>query len=255
MRSLNLALVAFGFFSTGLVALPVQASQDVAASTTPTPPVSQGAFAWLRVDALPGETPLGPREDHTGLPTRLTVFSDGTFFIGGSREILRGKLAASELDDWRRRVDEAWTWLGLRKEGLPNTSSFSEGPARYDVSILGAREIRVRWSGDPGLVTKDMGPFAELSSRLIRFRHPSVKRFVPTHYRLFASEKKLAGGCRTYRELPSFAEVAARGGAGVVVPARVAAGWVHGVDVAQACDGRKRIALTFKPLMPMEDAQ
>lgn len=215
------------------------------AAATPDP-----ATPWLRVTALPGETPLGPREKHAGMPTRLVVLSDGTFFGGGTRELIRGRLDARELADLRALVDDAWTSLGARIDGLPNALSFSEGPPRYDVEMLGARRLRVRWSGDPDLRTAGQGPVAELAARLIRFRHGSMQRFRPAEYRARAFEETLAGGCRTLRGLPPIAALLAP--EGVVVPAAIAASWPRGVDVAQVCDGPRRYSIVFQPLVPGE---
>jgi hypothetical protein len=227
-----------------ILAAAAAAAQDPASA----PPVPQSP--WLRVTALAGETALGPRERHEGMPTRLLILDDGAFYVSGAREILHGRLGARELADLRARVDDAWEWLGAIRTGLPNALAFSDGAPRYDVEILGARRIKVRWSGDPDLRTPEQGALADLSARLVRFRHASMQRFRPAEFRARAFEETLAGGCRSLRGLPPVAALLAPGG--VVVSAATAASWPRGVDVAQVCDGPRRYSIVLQPLLPGE---
>ena len=57
------------------------------------PPPAQ----WLRLDPLQGEMRLTPRESLDGVPPRFVLLTDGSVFVGGRREVLRGSLDKGEM--------------------------------------------------------------------------------------------------------------------------------------------------------------
>ena len=89
---------------------------------------------WLRLDPLPGDLGLTPRESFDGVPSRFVLLTDGSIFTGGRREVLRGWLDKSEMQSISTRLDLAMKSLG--KTGPPQTLVVGEGPAIFRFSVL-----------------------------------------------------------------------------------------------------------------------
>ena len=77
------------------------------------------AAPWLRLDPLPGEMGLTPRESFDGVPSRFVLLTDGSVFVGGRREVLKGWLDKGEMQAISTRLDVAMKSLG--KVGPPQT--------------------------------------------------------------------------------------------------------------------------------------
>ena len=103
---------------------------SAAKATAQVPPPA----VWLRLDALPAEMRLTPRESFDGVPPRFVLMTDGSAYVGGRRDLLRGSLDRNEMQDISTRLDRALKSLG--KPGPPSTLVVGEGPAIFRFSVL-----------------------------------------------------------------------------------------------------------------------
>lgn len=203
---------------------------------------------WLRLDPLPGDLGLTPRESFDGVPTRFVLLTDGSIFIGGRREVLRGWLDKSEMQSISTRLDLAMKSLG--KAGPPQTLVVGEGPAIFRFSVLLGTPFQLVVMGN--LEAPDAPPLAPLPDfirRLAAFRHPSLKPWDPDRFTLIVKEKALPGGCRP---APALAPLASKVGNDQVVLETLSRGFPTGPDMAQVCEGLKRYTVVFRPLIPGE---
>lgn len=208
------------------------------------PPPAQ----WLRLDPLPGEMGFTPRESFEGVPPRFVLLTDGSVFVGGRRDVLRGSLDKSEMQSISTRLDLAMKSLG--NGGPPQTLVVGEGPALFRFSVLLGSPIQLVVMGN--LEAQDGPPLAPLPDfirRLAGFRHPSLKPWDPDRFTLIVKEKTLQGGCRP---APGLAPLASKVGNEQVVAGTLARGFPTGPDMAQVCEGPKRYTVVFRPLIPGE---
>lgn len=203
---------------------------------------------WLRLDPLPGEMRLTPRESFAGVPPRFVLLSDGSVFVGGRRELLKGALSRGEMEILSRSLDTVLK--SLKQTGPPATLSVGEGPPTYRFSALAGTPFQTELSGVfPEQETPPLLPLPDFIRFLANFRHPSLKPFDPPFYAMVVREQTLAGGCRTAQGLPSL--TAALAGE-VVVPDSVTRGFPTGAEMSQICEGGKRYTVVFRPLIPGE---
>ena len=213
------------------------------------PPPAQ----WLRLDPLPAEMKLTERESFDGVPPRFVLLTDGSVFVGGRREVLRGFLDKTEMQAISTRLDLAMKSLG--KAGPPKTLVMGEAPGRgrwpRDLQILRApRRARCRsWSWERSRPREDQRslPLPDFVRRLAGFRHPSLKPWDPAEFTMIVRERTLTGGCRIAKGLPSLAQAAS---AETIVPEALTRTFPTGPDMAQVCEGPKRYTVVFRPLIP-----
>lgn len=221
-------------------------TKPVPAAPSPTPiPVA----VWLRLDPQPAEMPMSPRESFDGVPSRFILMTDGSVYVGGRREYLRGFLDRVEMQDVSTRLDLALKALG--KAGAPKSVSLGDGPAVFRLSsVLGVQfhtYVMGGLDGTPAAPTSML--LVDFIRRLAAFRHPSLRPFDPAQFAMIAREKTLPGGCRDRGALPPLATLPADE---LVVGERLTHGFPTGPEMAQVCEGSKRFTVVFRPLVPGE---
>jgi len=215
---------------------------DVAAQA---PPPAQ----WLRLDPLPSEMSLTPRESFDGVPSRFVLLTDGSVYVGGRREVLKGSLDKAEMQAISTRLDVAVKSQG--KAGLPQTLVVGEGPALFRFSVLLGTPWQIVIMGD--LETTGGPPLVALPEflrGLSGFRHPTLKPWHPDRFTMIVREKTLSGGCRVVP--PNFPSLAPSVGNEVVVPETLTRAFPTGASMSQLCEGPKRYVVIFRPLIPGE---
>lgn len=228
----------------GLVVLMLMLMLMATGGLAQEPPPAQ----WLRLDVLPGEMRLTPRESLDGVPPRFVLLTDGSVFVGGRREVLRGRLDKDEMQAISTRLD-----LGLKsvgKAGLPQTLVVGEGPALFRFSVLLGSPVQfvvmgnLEAAGGPPL-----SPLPDFIRHLAGFRHPSLRPWTPAQFTMIVKEKALPGGCRTASGLPPLAQTVA---SSVIVGERLTHGFPTGSEISQVCEGPKRYTVVFRPVIPGE---
>jgi hypothetical protein len=210
----------------------------------------QGAAApWLRLDPLPGEMRLTARESFDGVPPRFVLMTDGSVYVGGRREVLKGALSRPEMQDISTRLDQVLKSLG--KSGPPPTLAVGEGPAIFRLSVLLGTPFQTVIMGDlkTAMVAPSLEPLPDFVRRLANFRHPSLRPFDPPQFAMVVREKVVSGGCRSSKGLPALVPALSTE---TVVSETVTRGFPTGPDVAQVCDGLRRYTVVFRPLIPGE---
>ncbi len=207
------------------------------------------AAQWLRLDPLPGEMGLNPRESFDGVPPRFVLLTDGSVYVGGRRDVLKGRLDKAEMQTISTRLDLALKSLG--KAGPPQTLVVGEGPAIFRFSVLLGSPLQLVVMGNletPGAPA--LAALPDFIRSLSGFRHPSLRSWDPDRFTMIVKEKALAGGCRVAPPgLPPLAQTMANE---VVVPEGVTRGFPTGASVSQFCDGPRRFTVVFRPLIPGE---
>ena len=188
------------------------------------------------VPALPGEVP-------SAAPPRFVLMEDGTIYVGGTRDVMMGRLASQEARDLERRISE------VRK--LPLTGSMTIGPGleRRQLLLRKGRALDIVLTGSPADPPAGLAPLAALMEDLARFQHASLRPYQPVSFAMSAKEGTLAGGCRPWLLPEPLAEsiFAPR-----IVPARGHGDWPTGAVPAHVCLGDKHYVVTFRPLLPGE---
>lgn len=208
------------------------------------PPPAQ----WLRLDPLPAEMGLTRRESFDGVPPRFVLLTDGSVFVGGRRDVLKGWLDKSEMQSISTRLDLALKSLG--KAGPPQTLVVGEGPAIFRFSVLLGSPLQLVVMGSlEAQGGPPLAPLPDFIRRLAGFRHPSLKPWDPDRFTLIVKEKTLQGGCRS---APGLSPLASKVGGEQVVAETLARGFPTGSDMAQVCEGLKRYTVVFRPQIPGE---
>jgi hypothetical protein len=187
---------------------------------------------------------VGPEEVPEAAPPRFALFEDGQVFVGGSQELMAGRLEKGEAKAIESQIER------IRKQpGLGSAVSFGPGERRARLQVRkGSLEIVA--TGDPDSAPIALRPLAGLIRTLETFSHPSLRPFRPASYSVRAREASLRGGCRGWdKGLPPLAELA---GAPRVVAADLLWGWPTGAIPASVCDGERMYVVTFRPLLPGE---
>src|SRR5262245_32858675 len=150
-----------------------------AEAQTATPPA---AGVWLRLEALPAEMKLTPRESFDGVPTRFTLLTDGYVFLGGRRAVVSGALLRAEMQEISTALDLALKALG--KAAPPQTLALGEGPAVFRFAALAGTPLQIVVTGDLNAPTPKAptSQLVEFIRRLANFRHPSLKAWDPEHF-------------------------------------------------------------------------
>jgi hypothetical protein len=188
---------------------------------------------------------VGPDEVPEAAPPRFVLLEDGQVFVGGSREILAGRLEKGEARAIESQIER------IRKlPGLGSAVSFGPGERRSRLLVRKGRSLEIVATGDPDAAPASLRPLSALVRSLESFSHPSLRPFQPTSYLARAREGSLVGGCRSWESrLPPLAELV---GAPRVVAPDLLVGWPTGAVPAAVCAGDKRYVVTFRPLLPGE---
>ena len=180
----------------------------------------------------------------SALPLRFVLLSDGAVFVGGTSQLLAGRLSKEEAAALERRAGE------LRKlPGLGSTVSFGPGSHGYRLGLRKGKLVEILVQGDPAKAPPALAPLANLVADLLRFDHASLLPYEPGSYALTVREGKLVGGCRSWTLPVSLAEAL---GGPRVVPAADVGGWPTGATPAAVCSGDKTYVVTLRPLVPGE---
>jgi hypothetical protein len=186
--------------------------------------------------------PLAPGDVPEGAPPTFVLLTNGQFYAGGSSEIIEGRLAGRDHKELRERVAR------VRKlKGLGATVEFGPGAERCRLTFGKGQEIIA--TGDPDQAPFGLRPLASLIETLSHFDDPSVRLYLPEHYRLIVRQGTLVGGCRSWTLSVPLIEALP---APRVVPAEQAAGWPTGVHAASVCAGDKTYVVALRPLLPWE---
>jgi hypothetical protein len=227
----------------GLALLVVAACVPRASAQEPPP------AQWLRLDPLPGEMAMSTRESFDGVPPRFVLLTDGSVFVGGRREVLRGFLDRAEMQALSTRLD--LVRKSLAPTGVPQTLAIGEGPAIFRFSVLLGVPMQLVVSGKiPPPGGPALLPLPDFVRRLAGFRHPSLKPYDPAEFTMFVREKTLPGGCRSARGLPSLSQ--AMSSSETRVSEALTRGFPTGSEMSQVCDGSKRFTVVFRPFIPGE---
>lgn len=212
----------------------------LAALVAASPAAAQDLYLSLEA-ALPDRPDLVAE----GAPRRLVLLEDGSLYVGGTQHVAAGRLDKSELKEIGKRLDK------LRKgtPGLGGSVSFGPGTQRQRLVVAKGKPIDVVVTGDPAQAPPELRLLAGLVADLAAYQHPSLRPYRPAFYALRAREETLPGGCREWT-FPISAEQAVA--AAQPLAAAEAAGWPSGAQVASACVGDKRYAVTLRPLLPWE---
>jgi hypothetical protein len=188
------------------------------------------------VPALPGEVA-------SSAPPRFVLMEDGTVYVGGTRDVMVGRLASPEVKDLERRISE------VRKLSLTGAMTLGPGNERRHLVLRKGRPLDVILTGNPADPPASLRPLAALVEDLARFQHASLRPYEPVSFAMSAKEGTLAGGCRPWLLPEPLAEsiFAPR-----VVPAKGHGDWPTGAVPAHVCLDDKHYVVTFRPLLPGE---
>lgn len=230
------------FLGLGLIASPVS---PVAAQE----PLSA---QWLRLDPLPAEIKATSRESFEGVPPRFVLLTDGSVFVGGRRDVLRGFLDKAEMQAMSHRLETAMK--SFKKAGSPKTlvigpaAGETDAPALFRFSVLLGPTLQLVVMGKiPPVGFPPLSPLPDFIRGLAGFRHPSLKTYDPAEFTMIVRERTLPGGCRDGKSLPPLSQAVSQE---TVVPHDRTWGFPTGPDMSQVCEGSKRYAVVFRPLIP-----
>ena len=206
----------------------------------PTLAAEEGPVILLEVTSR-----VGPDEVPEAAPPRFALFEDGQVYVGGSRELLAGRVEKGEIKDIESQIDR------IRKlPGLGSSVSFGPGPRRARLVVRKGRPLEIVASGDPEAAPPNLRPVASLMQTLESFSHPTLRPFRPAGYLARAREGRLGGGCRAWDDrMPPLPELVSS--PRVVMP-DVVSGWPTGAIPASVCAGDKAYVVTFRPMIPGE---
>lgn len=190
------------------------------------------------------EAPLPPVAGQVpeAAPPRFVLLEDGRVFLGGTSDVLEGRLTGGTLKELRGDVAR------LRKlKGLAERVAFGPGTGEFRLRLGKGREIVA--TGDPDHAPFDARPVATLVEKLLSFDDPSLRLYRPEFYELTVRPGTLSGGCRAWTlPLPLVDALATPR----VVPASAVGSWPTGALAASVCAGEKTYVVTLRPLLPWE---
>jgi hypothetical protein len=169
---------------------------------------------------------------------------DGQVFVGGSRDVLSGRLDKNELKSFEEQAES------VRKlPGLASVVAFGEGEEpSFHLRGGKGKALDVRATGDPAKAGPALRPLAAFLDRLLRFDHPSLRPYAPASLALIAREGLRRGGCRIWTLVPTPKEAAG----GTTIQASAASTWGGGVYPTSVCVGDKVYEVRLRPLLPGE---
>jgi hypothetical protein len=195
------------------------------------------ALVSLRVSApaVHGEIP-------DAMPVRFVLLENGTVFVGGTSEIAMGRIEKKEAREIEKQIER------VRKlPGLAEPQKLGPGERTFRLGLRKTGEILAQ--GEPAGAPASLRPLAALIEKLLAFDSPSLRLHNPEAFVLSARDLALPGGCRDWAMPIALGEVLRQPR---VVAASMAAGWPTGGNPASVCDGDKKYAVTFQPLVPGE---
>jgi len=197
--------------------------------------------ALLEVTAA---TPFAPFQTWSSAPARFVLMEDGQVYLGGSKDLLSAKLEKDEVKAFEAQVE------AVRKmPGLASVVSFGDGDEpSFHLRAAKGKPLDVRATGDPAKAAPALRPLAALLEKVLRFDHPSLRRYTPSSLWLTAREGVRRGGCRIWT-LPTTPREAA---SGTTVPANAIETWGAGIYPTSVCVGDKSYEVFLKPLLPGE---
>jgi hypothetical protein len=190
------------------------------------------------------EAPLPPIAGQVpeAAPARFVLLDDGRVFLGGTSDVLEGRLTGATHKELRSEAAR------LRKlKGLRDRLEFGPGEAQFRLRLGKAREFVA--TGDPDLAPPAARPVAAFIQKLLRFDDPSLRPYRAERYQLVVRTGQLIGGCRPWTLPLPLAEAVA---GPQVVPAAAAASWPTGALAASVCSGDRTFVVTLRPLLPWE---
>lgn len=190
----------------------------------------------VHVPALPGEVPQAA-------PPRFVLMEDDTVYVGGTRDLVVGRLGGPEVKALERRVAE------VRKLPLTGVMTLGPGNERRRLFLKKGRPLDIVLNGSMTDPPASLRPLAALVEDLARFHHPSLRPYEPISFAMRAKEGSLPGGCRPWMLPEPLAESVF---APRVVPAKGHGDWPTGAVPASVCADDKRYVVTFRPLLPGE---
>src|SRR5205823_1671180 len=164
-------------------------------------------------------------------------------YVGGTRDVMTGRLEASEVKDLERRIAE------VRKLPLSGAVAIGPGNDRRHLFLKKGRALDMTLTGDPAAATAGLRPLGALVHDLEQFLHPSLRPYEPVSFAMSAKEGTLVGGCRPWTLPEPLAESVF---APRIVPAKGHGDWPTGASPASVCLDDKRYVVTFRPLLPGE---
>jgi hypothetical protein len=198
-----------------------------------------GAVVFLEVlvPPLPGYVAQGA-------PARFALMEDGTFYVGGTRDVMAGRLADGERKRLEKQIGD------VRKlPGLGGLVTLGPGDARRHLVLRRGRPLEMVITGDVARAQPRWRTLAAFLADLEDFQHPSLRPYAPTSYALSAREGTALGGCRPWTlPDPLLQSVFAPR----VVPAQGLGDWPTGANPATVCLEGKTYLATFRPLLPGE---
>ena len=129
-------------------------------------------------------TPFAPLQSWSAAPPRFVLMEDGQVFLGGSKEVLAGRLEKEEVKALESQLE------AVRKmPGLASVVSFAEGDEpSFRLRVGKGKPLDVRATGDPRKAGPALRPLAAFLERLLRFDHPSLRPYAPASFALTARE-------------------------------------------------------------------
>jgi hypothetical protein len=191
---------------------------------------------------LEAVTPFGPGQSWNAAPLRFALLEDGQVFVGGSKELLAGRLDKSEIKALEAQLE------AVRKlPGLSTVVSFGGDEPSFHLRAT-RKPLDVRITGDPAAAPPAFRLLRALLERLLRFDHPSLSLYFPPSFFVTAREASRPGGCRLWTLVPTPAEAAR----GTSLSASALEAWVGGVYPTAACVGDTRYEVQLRPLVQGE---
>lgn len=212
----------------------------LAAGWAPAAHAAEGPETLVALEVRPAPRPGFVPE---ALPTRFVLLEDGRIFVGGTAHVAEGRLEKDELKAFEKRLAQL-----RRMPGLGSAVSFGPGEMRYRLTMPKWR-FEVAATGDPAQAPVQARLLSSLVMDLAAFVHPSLHPLRPAQYVAAARVETLAGGCRRWTLPVPLSGVLA---AARPVPAEAVEGWPTGAVAASVCDGDRRLAVSFRPLLPVE---
>jgi hypothetical protein len=188
-----------------------------------------------------GSTTVGA-EIGDAMPLRFVLLDDGQVFVGGTSEIVSGKIDKGDIRAFEKQLDK------VRKvPGLPGPVTLGPGDRTFRVSTRKSGEIVAK--GDPAAASGAVKPLGQLIQVMLDYQHASLRPFNPPSFALAARETGLPGGCRSWTLPVALADALKQP---VLVQAAATYGWPTGGTPAVVCDSDRRYAVTLRPLVPGE---
>jgi hypothetical protein len=205
-------------------------------------PAARAAEVQDALVLLEAATPFGPGQSWNAAPLRFALLEGGQVFLGGSKELLAGRLEKSEIKALETQIE------AVRKlPGLASTVSLGADEPSFRLRAT-KKPLDIRITGDPQKAPAAFRPLAALLERLLRFDHPSLSAYSPSSYFLTAREATRPGGCRLWTLAPTPAEAAR----GVVIAGSALEAWTGGLYPTSVCVGDTRYEVQLRPLIPGE---